>query len=174
MPSETPFEVFPYREEDVFKRGSESFPIQRPTLNVELRRGDLDVTVSALVDTGAPFTLFARGVGEALGVDFGSRTALRADHHIGGDVHEAQLEHVLITLPPFAEMSWETEIGFFVTEWKMSFAGVLGHQGFLDRWAVSFNYSADYFVVEEPQVFADRLPPDYNRIYEERDLGWRG
>ncbi len=77
-------------------------------------------------------------------------------------------------MPPFEGLSWETEVGFFVDDWQMPFAGVLGHQGFLDRWAVSFNYSQNYFVVEEPGVFHGRLPPDYDEVYQSRDLGWKG
>ena len=87
---------------------------------------------------------------------------------------DVRLEQLQLTLPPFEGLSWETEVGFFVDDWQMPFAGVLGHQGFLDRWAVSFNYSQNYFVVEEPGVFHGRLPPDYDEVYQSRDLGWKG
>jgi hypothetical protein len=171
--SENRFEIFPYREEDVLTTASRRVPILRPTLDVMLERLDLSVTVAVLIDTGAPFTLFAQGVGDALGVDW-DRDARRAEHTIGGGQHAAQLEHVRLTLPPFEDLSWETEVGFFVDDWTMPFAGVLGHEGFLDRWAVSFNYSQNYFVVEEPGAFQDRLPPDYDEVYRTRDLGWKG
>lgn len=173
MSGQRKFELFPYREEDVFKSSDLEIPILRPTVDVHLERQDLAITVTVLIDTGAPFTLFAQGVGDALGVvwDHDSR---RAKHTIGGGQHVAQLEHVRLTLPPFEELSWETDVGFFVSDWRMPFAGVLGHQGFLDRWAVSFNYSQNYFVVEEPDVFHGRLPPDYDDIYQARDLGWKG
>jgi hypothetical protein len=167
------FEIFPYREEDVYKNAGTALPILRPTVDVLLERGDLSVTVAVLIDTGAPFTLFAQGVGDALGIEW-SHTARRAKHTIGGGQHVAQLEHVWLTLPPFSELSWETDVGFFVDDWRMPFGGVLGHQGFLDRWAVSFNYSQNYFVVEEPGAFHGRFPPDYAEIYQSRDLGWKG
>jgi hypothetical protein len=37
-----------------------------------------------------------------------------------------------------------------------------------------FNCSMNYFVVEKPDAFADRLPTDYTQIYEQRDTGWKG
>ena len=168
------FEIFPYREEDIITRPGGRFPILRPTVDVRLARDDLSAVVSVLIDTGAPFSLFARGVGDALDLDWDRADARRADHTIGGGQHVAQLEQLQLTLPPFEGLSWETEVGFFVDDWQMPFAGVLGHQGFLDRWAVSFNYSQNYFVVEEPGVFHGRLPPDYDEVYQSRDLGWKG
>jgi hypothetical protein len=76
-------------------------------------------------------------------------------------------------LAGFNDLSWETEVGFFLADWGMPFAGLLGTQGFLDRWVVTFHRYDSYFIVEEPDSFNERLPPDADEILEMRDLGWR-
>jgi len=130
--------------------------------------------VKALIDTGAPFTLFDRATADALGVPI-RRSGDRRNHTIGGGgSHPAQPERVKLTLPPFDDLTWETDVDFFVDDWGMSFAGVLGEHGFLDRWVVSFNRAAGYLLVEQPESFATRLPIDPTEEYEWRDLGWKG
>lgn len=142
-------------------------------MDVTLAHADLDWTVRALIDTGAPYTLFDRGAGDALGVDFERSDARRRWHKISGGTYLAQVEMVHLTLPPFDDLAWETEVDFFRTDWGMPFAGLLGTEGFLDRWVVTFNRYENYFVVEEPDGFAERLPPDFEAEYEGRDLGWK-
>lgn len=129
--------------------------------------------MKALVDTGAPHTLFDRGVGDALNVQYRS-SGQRRTHTIAGGHHLAQVETASLTLSPFDDLSWETDADFFVNDWGMPYAGVLGQQGFLDRWVVTFNYADRYFVVEEPETFRARLPVEAEDEYERRDLGWHG
>jgi len=129
--------------------------------------------VKALVDSGAPFTLFDRATADALGVPIRS-SGDRRSHTICGGRHLAQPESVTLTLPPFGDLTWEADVDFFVDDWGMPFAGILGEQGFLDRWVVSFNRPDGYFLVEEPQSFARRFPVDPTDEYEWRDLGWKG
>jgi hypothetical protein len=135
------------------------------------------VTVRALLDTGAPFTLLDRGTGDALGVDFRARGARRRWHRVGGDRRLAQIESVRLSLRPFDEEWWDAEVGFFVDDWGMPFAGLLGQDGFFDRWVVTFNRYDNYFVVEERDAFIERFDPDQlDRLVEEaerRDQGWR-
>jgi hypothetical protein len=38
--------------------------------------------------------------------------------------------------------------------------GLLGYEGFLNRWAVSFNAYMGYFVVEPAEDFDQRMPDD--------------
>lgn len=60
---------FPYREEG-------NPPILRPTLDVELRYGPNGLwRTSALIDTGAPITVYDYGTAEALLIRFGSAGA---------------------------------------------------------------------------------------------------
>lgn len=108
-------------------------PVLRPTVDVRLEVGDLEWTVRALADTGAPFTLFDRGTADALGVDFQRTGAERRWHKIAGGQYEAQVEMVVLRLPPFDDLWWETDVDFFIPDWGMPFGGLLGQEGFLDR-----------------------------------------
>jgi hypothetical protein len=59
----------------------------------------------------------------------------------------------------------------------MSFQGVLGTEGFLDKFAVNFNKYYEYFVVERPDDFHQRvgrhLTIDPTRTTDHRWLGGR-
>lgn len=59
-------------------------------------------------------------------------------------------------LSPFADQSWEAEVDVVVDE-GLPFA-LLGYEGFLNRWAVSFNGYLGYFVVEPAEDFDARQP----------------
>jgi len=130
--------------------------------------------VRALVDTGAPVTIFDRGTADALDVDFEKLPRKMSRQKLGGKEREAQLERVTLTLSPFDDLRWDAEVGFLVEDWGMPFAGLLGTEGFLDLWMVTFNAAENYFIVEEPESFAGRLPPDIESEFERRDLGHRG
>jgi len=100
------------------------------------------------VDTGAPITFFDRGAGEAIGIRFGSSGAELGHIKIFGGTRPIQFEDVSLSLNEFPEVSWVARVGF-VTDpgFQMPFQGVLGVQGFQDRFAVVFNAYYNYFVV---------------------------
>lgn len=77
-------------------------------------------------------------------------------------------------LPPFQGLSWEAEAAFLVADLQLSFAGVLGQEGFLDRWVASFNYYDGYFVIEERDSFVVRLGVDPFEVYQQQpfDSEW--
>jgi hypothetical protein len=116
--------------------------------------------IRALVDTGAPFCIFGLAVAERLGIDMGLGHGRDRRVHILGGEHTARVTQVVLELPPFDGVTWEIEACFLYADLDLSFAGVLGQDGFLDRWVVSFNYYDRYFVVEERDSFAERLPVD--------------
>jgi len=76
---------------------------------------------------------------------------------IAGAPHDFVMRLVSLSLPDHPSMSWETEVAFFMEEWAINY-GILGHQGFLDRFVVSFNYSANYFVVQTPDAWEEIAP----------------
>lgn len=78
---------------------------------------------------------------------------------------------VTLTLEPFTDTSWETEVDFLLAEWDMPF-GILGTEGFLDRWAVTFNRYHNYFVVQEVDDFEQRLPVDPFIEFQRAWDGW--
>lgn len=52
----------------------------------------------------------------------------------------------------------EAEVDFVLDE-GLPF-GLLGYEGFLNKWAVSFNAANGYFVADPTESFAGRIPPD--------------
>jgi len=61
--------AFPYRaEERVVSGGGEVVQVARPTVEIVLTHEDRSWRVKALIDTGAPFTLFDRATADALGL----------------------------------------------------------------------------------------------------------
>lgn len=150
----------------------------RPTVPIRLQLGTRRWSVRALVDTGAPFTLFDRAAGDALGVDYSRDGARRESHKIAGGDYLAQVERVELTIPAFGDaLRWTTEVGFFLLDWGMTFGGLLGQEGFLDRWVASFDYPKS-FVIEERESFESRLPAvseeQLLELWEWQELGWKG
>jgi hypothetical protein len=56
-------------------------------------------------------------------------------------------------------MGWTVEVDFVVDEGLPS--GLLGYEGFLNRWAVSFNGYLGYFMVEPAEQFYARQPATF-------------
>lgn len=69
-----------------------------------------------------------------------------------------QFEMVQLSLAADPEYSWTARAAFVMSpELQMSFQGLLGTEGFLDKFAVTFNKYYDYFVLERPDDFHDRV-----------------
>lgn len=97
--------------------------------------------VRALIDTGAPDTIFGRAVADAIGLDVGRPGGDRRTVRLLGGHWKAESALVTLTLPPFVDISWETQVHFLLDDIEdLPFQGLLGTRGFLDRWVVSFNY----------------------------------
>jgi hypothetical protein len=137
---------------------------------VELELGHLSARTKALIDTGAPRCVFPRGIGDLLGLEFPTfpsdaptRTKLM------GQSWPAITETVHLLLRPFDDMGWEAEVDFVLEE-GLPFA-LLGYEGFLNRWAVSFNGGYGYVVVEPADALDARLPDE---LFTELEQGWPG
>jgi hypothetical protein len=78
---------------------------------------------------------------------------------------EAVAHTVTLCLPAFPDLIWEAEVDFVLEE-GLSF-GLLGLEGFLNRWAVSFNAYHNYFVIEPIEDFHQRMPIDVFRMWQE-------
>ena len=162
-PRASRFHIFPYREEE--PRSGQP-PAQRPTVNLTVSSENRDIRIRALVDTGSQACIFGRAVADALDINVGPGSAPRRRLRILGDVHDAVMAHVTLDLPPFEGLSWEADAAFLVENLDLSFAGVLGQEGFLDRWVASFNYYDGFFVIEERDSFVERLGVDPFEIYQ--------
>ena len=153
------FHAFRYREADAVVRDDVEYDI-RPVVDVRLDAGGVPWTMQALIDTGATNCLFPLGAAEVLGLDMTPAAGREFGRfRIVGQVLKAYPHHVTLTLPPFEELNWQAEVWFFTEEWPLPFA-LLGNDGFLDRWVVSFNRASNYFIVESPPEFDNRLPAE--------------
>ena len=142
--------LFAYREEG-------SPPVLRPTVNIRLQFGTGDWTLRALIDTGAPITFFDRGAADALGVSFGHAGAECGIIRVLGGTWPVQFETVDLTLPLETGLTWTAQVAFARSpDLVMPFQGVLGTEGFLDKFAVTFNKYYDYFIIERPDDFHER------------------
>lgn len=143
--------LFPYREEG-------NPPILRPTLDVRFQYdANGDWTCRALVDTGAPITVFDRGVADALGVRILPAGAELGTVRLLGGTWKVQFETVDLSLPDAAGLTWTARVAFVLDQTlQMPFQGLLGTSGFLDKFAVNFNKYYDYFVVEAPDSCDER------------------
>lgn len=141
---------FPYREEG-------TPPILRPTLDVRLAHADLEWSFRALVDTGAPVTFFDYAAAEALCIDLTRSDARRGRLTILGGDWDAVFEYVDICLVDDRIYQWQAEVAFVTNpSLRMPFQGVLGTEGFLDKFAVTFDKYYDYFVIERPDNYHER------------------
>jgi hypothetical protein len=150
-------QYLPYREDEP-RLGQP--PAQRPTLNLTVSTEHLEIRIRALVGTGSQSCIFGRAVADALDIDVRSGALPRRSLRILGGIHEAALAHVTTDLPPFEGLSWQAEAAFLAENLDLSFAGILGQEGFLDRWVASFNYYDGFFVIEERDSFIGRLGVD--------------
>lgn len=172
--AERRFHVYPYREESVAPSPGYEATIPRPTVDVVIGHGLHEFRLRALIDTGAPVTVFDSAVAEALGIKLGEPGALVEKIFLLGSPRKAERRMVHLSLPPFDDISWETEVSFLRDELPVAFAGLLGTLGFLDKWVVSFNFYDSYFVVEEHDSFVSRMPVDVYDEYQRRffDSEW--
>jgi hypothetical protein len=143
---------FPYREEG-------NPPVLRPTVDLHVqheRTGEW--TFRALVDTGAPITFFDRGVADALGIRIGRTGADVGRTRILGGHWAIQFEVVELELPADPGFTWPARVAFVKDpDFQMPFQGVLGTEGFLDKFVVTFNKYYDYFLIERPDDWQERV-----------------
>jgi hypothetical protein len=144
--------LLPYREQG-------NPPTVRPIVNVRLEFEDTgDWTCQALVDTGAPSTVFDRGAADAIGVRINNVGARTTTVRLMGFSRPAQIETVDFSLPDIPGVTWTADVAFIKDpEVRMPFQGVLGTEGFLDRFAVTFNRYHNYFVIEAADEFHERV-----------------
>jgi hypothetical protein len=138
---------------------------------VRVSLGSSHISQNCLIDTGAPITLLPRGVGIMLDVGMppeeseGDETIL-----LLGGRWPCVLHTVTMRLPPFDDLEWEAPVRFSVREGLPY--GLLGYEGFLNRWAVSFNAYLGYTVVESIESFDRRLPVDPWVEFQKDFDGW--
>ncbi|HEV7719723.1 MAG TPA: hypothetical protein VGO60_00475 [Iamia sp.] len=128
----------------------------------------MTTATKALIDTGAPRTIFPRGTGDLLGIGFPDYPS-QAETKIGllGHRWNAVTTTVTLALHPHNEPTWEAEVDFVVEE-GLPFA-LLGYEGFFNQWAVGVDGYHGYFTVEPVEEFDARQPPT---VREQLRGGW--
>jgi hypothetical protein len=121
----------------------------------------------ALIDTGSPRTVFPRGIGDLLAVEFPT-LAFECPKKIQlmGREWRAVTETVQLMLRPFEDFDWDAEVDFVFDE-GLQF-GLLGWEGFLNRWSVSLNGYLGYVIIEPAEDFHDRQDPELFADLRER------
>jgi predicted aspartyl protease len=162
------FHFFRWREAESLVTGQ---VVLRPMVDVRLLSGPSRARTDALIDTGAPVTVFPRGVADKLDVDL-------PDEGSGGDEAVIMLGErwpcvvrtVTLVLPPFEDLEWDAPVRFSINE-GLPFA-LLGYEGFLNRWAVTFNAYRGYTVVETIESLDERIPIDTWDEFQKDFDGW--
>ena len=136
---------FPYREEG-------NPPILRPTVDVRLAcPPNGEWTTRALIDSGSPLTVFDRGVAEALCIRIGHLGANKGTIALLGQTRVVQFEYVELSLPHYPGNTWEARVAFVTDRtFQMPFQGILGAEGFLNKFVVTFHAYENFFIVEHP------------------------
>lgn len=129
-----------------------------------------------LIDTGSPLTIMQHNVGMALDLNFQNpESPLELVHMFGQEFH-IQQERITLAIHSIDGRQWDADVWFIVDDdvkWSVNVGGVLGGDGFFDHWAVTFVRSENYFVIEEPESFAQRIPLDLEQIVEQQhDQDW--
>lgn len=142
---------FPYREEG-------NPPILRPTVDVRLAcEPNGEWTTRALIDTGSPLTVFDRGVAEALVISIGRLGCEKGHIALLGARRTVQFEYVELSLPHYPGLSWTARVAFITDRgFQMPFQGILGAEGFLNRFVVTFHAYENYFLIEHPDAWGER------------------
>lgn len=136
---------FPYREEG-------NPPILRPTVDVRLAcEPNGEWTTRALIDTGSPLTIFDRGVAEALCLRIGHLGAETGSIALLGATRRIQYEYVDLSLPHYPGLTWTARVAFVTDRtFQMPFQGILGAEGFLNKFVVTFHAYENFFLIEHP------------------------
>jgi hypothetical protein len=159
------FFLFPWREEEIVPGRSKR--LRRPTVDISLQFNDQETSQRALIDTGAPRTVFPLGVAVALGL------TVPQEPYDGVDLKRLQFLgdewvcfccRLTLSLPPYPDLRWEAEVDFVLSE-GLPF-GLLGCEGFLDHWAVSFNAYHTYMVIEPVESLHRRVPIDVFEMWQ--------
>lgn len=104
-----------------------------------------------MIDTGSPITVFDQGAAEALLVKLGHAGAEVGTVALLGATRNVQFEYVDLCLDADPTFQWTARVGFIKDPtFQMVFQGILGTEGFLDKWAVTFNKYYDYFALQAP------------------------
>ncbi|MDQ1713769.1 MAG: hypothetical protein QOE45_3219 [Frankiaceae bacterium] len=107
--------------------------------------------------------MFDRGVADALNIRLGRTGAETGSIRMLGGQWPVQFEVIDINLVADQSVSWAARAAFVKDPTlAMPFQGLLGTDGFLDRFVVTFNKYYDYFLIEQPGSWEERAPSGFD------------
>lgn len=112
-------------------------------------RGKKD-KVFALVDSGADACLFPAGLAERLGIDV--RTGIRHDFMGIGASKTPFFFHEVEIL--FGKYQVKTKVGFSTSQ-NIGAGGILGQQGFFDRFIITFDHKNKFLEIKKHNFIQD-------------------
>jgi hypothetical protein len=90
-------------------------------------------------------------VAEALSINIGGFGTQRGTIALLGQTRTVQFEYVELSLPSYPGNSWEARVAFVTDRtFQMPFQGILGAEGFLNKFVVTFHAYENFFLVEHP------------------------
>jgi hypothetical protein len=113
--------------------------ILKPIIDIRIAAGDKSLQYNALVDSGADFSIFHSGVGQALGIDIESGEKLNFGGVQKANAAAAYLHKVTLVIGGW---KYPTIVGFS-DEISDDSYGILGQRGFFDIFSVKFDYQKE-------------------------------
>ncbi len=146
-----PYSDFPFTPDRAFP---ERALIRRPVVALYLQSGDRSVVAFAVVDSGADACVFPATVARDLGISFPNERFSK----FSGSAEEpqfaffAEIQATILPMdaphidPGQEPMTFSLYAGFCETLEHVGM-GLLGHEGFFSRFAVSFYAAQNYFEI---------------------------
>ncbi|MGA2911584.1 MAG: retropepsin-like aspartic protease [Candidatus Levyibacteriota bacterium] len=128
------------KENPNFKRKSSLRPIIQ--IDFETKKGNFSYLV--LIDSGADFCVFHGEIGERLGFDVTKGDELTF-HGTSGEAQKAYFHNVSFKIGGIEHKAY---IGFSY-EMKSLPYGILGQDGFFDKWRIRFEYDKENIELKE-------------------------
>ncbi len=118
--------------------------ILRPVIPVSIEHQSRSISYEVLVDSGADFCIFDAQIGELLGIDVESGVVQK----VGGITGDVQLYFLHTVTLRVGGWPYTTAVGFLPAIAKIGY-GVVGQNGFFDRFIVTFDYDKEEIELKE-------------------------
>ena len=116
----------------------------RPVIQIDLDGVSVKFGYLVLIDSGADYCIFHAQIGELLGLDIKSGKPL-VFHGTSGEPQTAYFHEITFKIGGF---SHKCEVGFSDDMKKLPY-GLLGQDGFFDRWIVKFEHHKENVELKE-------------------------
>lgn len=116
----------------------------RPVIQIDFEGINGKFGYLALIDSGADYCIFHAQIGELLGLNIKSGKALTF-HGTSGEPQQAYFHEITFKV---GGVSHKCNVGFSEDMKKLPY-GLLGQDGFFDKWVVKFEYNKENIELKE-------------------------